>query len=246
MTAPLPKRLGIVPIIEAVAEIRFEEGKPGGGQLLAGLLYGNLQEQYPEVRRLPISEVPMQVRQLDAGLRYSPTQVLAGPTGRVMIGDRVLVVSAAAPYPGWSGFRETVLRVWGFAARNPLVGLVERCSIKYVNLIEQPLGTDHLALTTLSIRAMGRQLSGEPTQLRTEDSDGEVTRVLQVVSQASAQSPTEVKHGLAIDLDVIHRGPIRDFWERHGALLESLHEIEKRAFFDTLAPDTLARLQPEY
>jgi uncharacterized protein (TIGR04255 family) len=243
---PLPKRLGIVPIIEAVAEIRFEEGKAGGGQLLGGVLYANLQEHYPEVRRLPISEVPMQVRQMDPGLRYSPTQVLAGPSGQIMIGDRVLAVSATSPYPGWAGFREAVLRVWGFAAKNTLVGMIERCSIKYVNLLEQPLGTDHLALTTLSIQAMGRSLSCEPTHLRTEDSNGEVTRVMQVVSQASAQSPAEVKHGLAIDLDIIHRGPIVDFWERREGLLDSLHEIEKRVFFDSLAPETLARLKPEY
>src|SRR5690606_4087325 len=174
----LPRRLGIVPIVEAVAEIRFSEAMPAAGQILGGALYEQLKQRFKRTEPLPISDIPPQIRRADSNLRYASVFRLIGPEMTVSVGDQTLAVSIVdRPYPGWETFRELIAEVLSKAAGSPFIGEIERASLKYVNLIEVPLGGDHLGLTNLSLEIGGRCITNEPTTLRTEENVEGLVRI---------------------------------------------------------------------
>lgn len=165
-----------------------------------------------------------------------------------MVGDQVLSVSVAMPYPGWKKLKPVVLDIWGHAKDSGLVGLVERISVKYVNVLDAPLGTDHISLTKLGIRLDDHDVTSEPTSLRTEIRRGSMVSIIQVVSQATTSVIKDgaPQAGLVVDIDSIYEGPFDNFWDRHATLLDDAHDFEKELFFRLLTDETLAKYEPEY
>ena len=248
MNEGLPKRLEHVPIIEAIAEVRVAEGKPAAAELLVGALFQSFENRFSTPQRLPLADVPLPVRQSDISLRYAPTYRLLGNGEGLMIGDRSISVSVAPPYPGWNSFRETVRDVWSKAAKLSYIGRPERISVKYVNLLEYELGSDHVQHTKLVLKLGELVLTNQPTTFRTEVREGQIVEVIQVVTQATASRPgTVARHGLVVDIDVIWDGPIDTLDPSFSLdLLDQVHEREKRRFFSMLSSETLKSLGPEY
>jgi uncharacterized protein (TIGR04255 family) len=66
----LPKKISPCPIVEAIIEIRFDASLPGDA--IFGIIYNMLKDEYTNLEKLPILELPDAIRTTDPNLMYSP------------------------------------------------------------------------------------------------------------------------------------------------------------------------------
>ena len=121
----IPKKLKQDAIIEAIFEIRFDAGT------IPEILFGRLAEYNGwkglEQRRLPAYEIPLQLRELDANVRFAPVFELRDEMGHraIRIGPHVLSYHQLAPYVGWQAFKPELTR-----ATTALFATAERLTLK--------------------------------------------------------------------------------------------------------------------
>ena len=128
-------------IIEALCEIHLRlEGGVVWKPSLVGDLFKELQPDFPELEPVPELGIEFSVR--DAAIE----QRLLAPRTRfrfkhcarplfAQLGPGVFSMNVLAPYPGWSTFKEDILRTWSHATAvvNPVT--VTRVGLRYINRI---------------------------------------------------------------------------------------------------------------
>jgi len=238
-------------LLEAVWEIRF--GAEGGlpvGEMLPGMLYQELREDYPSIIRLPAADIPRPIAQTDNALRYVPTVRLEAQEGTpfaIQIGDRVISLNNRRPYSGWDDFSHRIYKLADFLQSTDVIHDAERFSLKYVDLIEldPPPSLDSLQV---SLSAAGRDLNGQQVQLRTEINDDPFVHILQVASPVEAMiGDTERRQGTLVDIDTIFTfTDDADVWAALKDSLDEAHSRSKKLFFDLLRPEAEERLDPIY
>lgn len=246
----IPRKLARPPILEATAEIRFENTLGlGSGSIISGALFSALKDQFPKFEPHPSSQLPAALKDADPNLRYLPTHRLVGEAEVVLVGDRVLGQSRVGGYPGWDAFKASVLKTLETAKHLEVIGAVERVSVKYVNLIESPLGSDQLGLTEITISLGSHRLGSESATLRTEFIRGRAVSIVQVVSQAKTLATPERasgKEGLILDIDTIINGPFSRFWDELPTILDEAHSLAEEMFFGLVKEDTVNGYGPEF
>ncbi|MEJ7745643.1 MAG: TIGR04255 family protein [Luteimonas sp.] len=243
-----PKRLGRDPILEALCEIRFQGAAGKAGTLLPGLLFQRFNNSLPTFERLPAADIPEAIRALDSNLTYAPQYRLAGESGVISIGDRMLSVAVRAPYPGWNNFSHLMRETIAAALDTGVIGLVERFSVKYVNLLEVPEGSAISDVTRVKIE-LGDDVVNDlqPVHVRRENKHYPYANVVQLAFPASVTIPgREPVTGLVLDIDVINSGPFPDFSATFPHMFDLAHEEEKTLFFSLLTKEALERYEPEY
>lgn len=238
---------GKSPLVEAIFELRFQAAVPSAGDLLPGLLYAQLREDYPKVQPLPMATVPRELRAKDPNLLYQPTHELGGTSRVVRIGDRVLSLTCMAPYPGWTHFKGAIVRLLQTAAATRVMSDPERFSFRYINVIP-PTKEDQPRLSFLNIKIESPNYTLVETgfHLRFEHHDGPFTTIVQVSPDVTAKSAAgQPVSGLLVDLDTIRTNPPRTFWDDDEEL-EEAHSRTKTAFLSLVSQPTIARLEPIY
>lgn len=234
------------PLLEAVFELRFQASVPNAGDLLPGLLYAELKDEYPAVEPLPMANLPREIREKQPNnlLLYQPTHRLAGVSRAVQVGDRVLSLSVTAPYPGWAKFNEAIGRLLRTASGTRMVRELERFSFRYINLIPAEPGQSQLSFLNLRIDSPGFTFTEKGFHLRFEHSEGEFQTIIQVVPNTSVEVlGRPLVPGLLLDIDTVHEHPRKALPEL-GADLEEAHLVAKRAFNSLISEPTRTRLEP--
>lgn len=246
MSDKLPKLLRKAPIIEALAEVRFA---PSPGQLISsvlpGLMFSTFKAKYPNITQHPSAQLPVELKEQNAELRYLPNVLMAGKNSSIVIGGRVLGIMCTAPYPGWGIFRPSILEVWKVAKDSGILGSIERFSVKYVNLIVADMGSDQLSLTNVKLQLDDHLVSNQPSTIRTEFIEGPFVVAVTVVTQATTVGDNP-QNGLILDIDVICNGPFPGEWDDIEKMLEDAHALEKKVFFNLLTQKTIDAYEPEY
>jgi uncharacterized protein (TIGR04255 family) len=242
----LPLRLKHPPILEAVAEIRFAPVENKSAEmLLPGYLHAKLKNDYPKIEATDLQRMWPAVRNANADFSYLALTRLIGEHRAISIGAQVLGIAFLAPYPGWNIFWQSIKQVLFTAKESGALGTVERISIKYVNFLSQAEQNGQLRQTKVSLKVGDREVDSELTHVRCEFNDGDLIKVVQIVTQAS--SPADASQpGVVVDVDVISNGPFSDFWDTAEEKFTKIHDAEKEQFFSLLTDETLNRYEPEY
>lgn len=241
-----PKRLRTDPILEAIFEVRYEATLPAAA--VAGLLYGELRKTLPIFEQLPAASIPAQIAESDPSLAYVPRYRIRNEARfSVVVGQSVLGISCAQPYVGWSEFKPHIISVLREAEKMDFMKKIERCSIKYVNLLEAPTIKDQSAMINASLMLGDMDLGENLTQIRSEiRKDGFVNVVqLGTGAQATVEGSTQQPLGLLLDIDTILVAP-KDFWGNLSELVESSHSTEKSLFFSFLSKSAISKYGPIY
>ena len=236
MTAS-PTRLSPDPILEVLLEIRFEHSSIPEvivGQLVAAPAWAGY-----TVQRLPMADVPSQLRAQDANLRYLPMLQLDKPGGSelIRVGPTVISMHAVAPYPGWADilprFHMMVDALYGVLSEP----FVTRAGLRYVNVLTM----DHYVNSVWDLDLDFTVASARPNEefvaaYRTEETT-DLSAQVTVASKAFISGP--LSGVAAIDVDVFTPNAAGQILkESLIAWLERAHAAEKRAFF-ALLPDTI-------
>lgn len=232
--------------MEAVFELRFQAAVPQAGDLLPGLLYTALKDEYPEVQPLPITNVPREIREKQPTLHYQATHRLATSSRAVQVGDRVLSLSVTSPYPGWTKFNEAIGRLLRTVADTRMVRAPERFSFRYINHLPAEPGQSQLSFLKLRIDSPAYGFTENGFHLRLEHVEGQFLTIVQVAPNTSVEGPGRPPAlGLLLDIDTIRELPGKSLADV-GDHLEEAHQVAKRAFMALISEATLIRLEPTY
>ncbi len=253
MDRPFPIRLSTDPIVESIFELRFRtESGIAASDLLPGLLFPTLKRNYPRISKLPVSQIPKEIRSTDPSLAYVPSIRFEGDQFAIMIGDAVCSVSCRRPYVGWLAFREKIEELSELIKNSEIVTSIERFSLKYVNLLEATNGVSGLSLLDSLVRLGPYDLAKQGGTIRTEIVENNTVSIVSVVSSAKVVIPGTfgVLEGLLVDIDSISQYPTAmpsdSFWSDFLSQLDTVRAKEKDLFFSLLAQATIDRYGPYY
>lgn len=246
MPKQVPKRLGKEPLIESLWEIRFSSETNPVADLLPGLVFAAFPGEFPKIEPLPAANIPLQIRQLDANFRHTPTVRLRNDHYVIQIGEHVVSLSCLRPYKGWEEFGEKIRKLAGVLKETNLINNPERFSMKYTDILPAGNGLS-IAPLDIVISLGGGNQNMLSLQLRTEVIEEGFVNIIQIISPADVQLLGGEKiSGTLVDNDTIYDHKKGDFWQNFHEQLDQMHAVNKRMFFNLLKEETITNLEPEY
>jgi len=241
----LPRKLRISPLVEAIFELRFSPAQSAAGDLLPGILFQAFPGDYSEVESLPVSGVPLEIRESDPNLRYQALHRLQGKQRSLSTGNRVIVYSSQQAYPGKTKFLQEIGTVLAKVQKTKLVSSVERFSFRYINLLSAEIGAQ-LKLLNATLKMKGGPISEKGFQLRFEEQDGDFLSIVKVHTNATVAFKDGVSRtGLLLDVDTLYSGRLDEFWPEKDSLLAQGHASLKKTFFSMLTDEAISACDPD-
>jgi len=234
----LPTALRSEPIVDVVCEVRFETDSTDAVSLLPGILAESFGD-FDRIERSPVSDIPSEFHLRDE-FRFQPHVKLAKANRWISIGPGMISASTLPPYGGWQDFSAYAFAVISVLKGRKFAKSFSRISLRYTDVIAHD-HPPHIGWLNADLR-IGNQRSFDSFQVRTQREDAGVTIINQIAGPAKT---IDGRTGLIVDVDTIGSAP-DDFWDKFDEAFNSLHAVNKRAFFDLLTSETLGRLGPEY
>lgn len=244
----LPLKLEKCPLVETILEIRFKSSLPDDA--VFGVIYQSLAKAFDKFipQRQAILDLPEEARNFDPNMKYQPYYQLINNNLSIGIGPRSIIFSNRAPYQGWNTFRDFVLSALELIQSSTAIYEIERIGLRYINLIDKSLSET----TNLNISLCGTTKDpGDVSTLRIEKNlENKKLIIFQLndnvlISINNAPS----RKASMIDIDAISNNSF-NFTNTNlqdiSVVLDDLHKIEKKHFFDLLDKDYLKNLGPIY
>ena len=238
----LPKQLGKCPLVDALIEIRFLSSLDKS--VVFGYMYGLIKDLYPgRVINLPISQIPVQVRDNDPNLQFKPLCRIEGKDTILQLGPDVICLSSQMPYIGWDRLSNTAEKIFNTLYEQGAVQQVIRLGHRYVNFFDGNI-EDKLNLSVNFINGY----NSHNMQIRSEVYDGDFINTLQY-SNSAVYKPTPVsqeRKGSLIDIDTFRTYSDNFFLENINKEINAAHTSEKHLFYSLLKESFISELDPQY
>ena len=238
----LPISIDPCPIVEVVAEVRFQTSLPT--QAIPGVVYGAISQHFPNMVTLPAAALPEEVGKLNPSLFYQAHYRLEGDRGVVLVGPRhVGLALKSVPYPGWPSLGNGLKNTLAPIVTANFITKIERLGLRYINFFEGNV----LPRLALSFIIAGAPVTALGTTFRAILDEGECKVLLQIANGMALVNVPE-KIGSIIDLDCFAELPsiTGDLNRSFSVFIENAHTAEKRLFYRLLKPDFLQSLNPTY
>lgn len=233
----IPERLHPNPIVDFVIDIRFAPKPPIDA--VFGLVYSVIKPKFGNMKKLPILQVPDEIRNNDPNLLFQPYYRLTDKQFIVQVGPRIIAISAPQ-YPGWDIVLREAMDIFKATYNIPLFDKLNRIGIRYVNFFNENIFDN----SKLSLRMQSRNLAQEKTFLRTEIENNGCKSLIQV----SNRSKINDKIGSIIDIDTYFDEikPYKDIIFQIEKILSAGHDTCKHIFFELIKEDYLKKFNPTY
>lgn len=246
--AKLPESLEREPLVDALFEVRLRDVSPIA-DILPGILFQAYSPQ-PKITRLPVAELPRDMRARDPNLQYAPVVRIELEKYLVSVGDRSVLINCKLPYPKWKEFKPAILDIVAKIAKLGVAGNVERYSLKYVNLIQAPTIAEQVARINMSIRLGDVEVSNDHANIQVHHRENEIIHILSAAIGAQGNlADGQSIFGTIVDIDSIREFDPVDFATFEKTLepgLQDLRQANKQKFFACLTQAAIDEMGPIY
>ncbi len=236
MNEPFPTKLNSIPIISAVVEIKFISNVPSDA--VFGTFYPLLNSDFPELKKLPILQVPSDIREKDPQLANAPHYEFynnKNDTLKVLLGPGVLAIvfnKSTIEYPGWTEYIEDKIhKIYNDVFQTNIITSIKRFGIRYTDFFNDNIFEN----TEFSIKQESYNISeNEKVQIiRTFEKENFMHNVV-VSNNAEVVTNGIQSLGSIIDIDSYIDNPKEDFKDEYKTYLKNGHDINKKQFFTIL------------
>lgn len=234
----LPKKISPCPIIEANFEMRFDSSFPEDA--IFGVIYSQLQNEFPKVDYLPITQLPHAIKVQDKNLAYAPYYKLSNETFVIQIGPKVFSVGCVGNYMGWDDFSSKIKNYYQIVSKLPFINQFTRYSLRYINIFND---TNFLADANFNVIIDTESLWGSKLHLIVELPSEKSTSVLKIFDNAQATMKNGIVSGSVIDIE---SSVVPKDFNNFEQALEYIHDTEKELFFRVLGKTAILKLNPTY
>ncbi|MCX6733278.1 MAG: TIGR04255 family protein [Candidatus Peregrinibacteria bacterium] len=239
----IPKEISPCPIIEAVIEIRFESTFPS--EAVFGILYQEYRATYPEIEKLPILQLPEQIRDSDENLKYQPHYKILSDKFIFQIGPRVIslgcrIENEKQSYIGWAKFSAQIYAILDKLTDLKVISEYKRLGIRYIN----HFNLDIFAKSTLKIET---PMVRDGTVVGFETNEDIFTSRVQITNKGTLTIGGKTKKiGSLIDVDTSTMKLKDCKLNEIKKYIEKGRNVEKKLFFELLKDDYTQTLKPKY
>jgi len=245
----LPIELGVIPIVELVVEIRFSALiEPEG---ILGMVLNLLREKNvaTNVEKLPITQLPPQIINMDKNLHYQPWYRLKtqSATYIVAIGPKVLTLHMPGKdYKTWGAFFEHFKLVFTYFDSLKIIKHIERIGVRYINFFNDK------KIPAYDVSKLNYKISiadwgvGEGMQFQTTVKNENVFHTLRLIHQAEIDSLEGKENGDVVDIDSYQEVPCENNKDKIFNIVQSIHVEHKKAFFKLIGEEVTSLLKPRY
>jgi len=232
----VPDKIDPCPIIEALIEIRFDASIPP--EAVFGVVYSKLKSEFPgKVDNLPILQLPHQVREFDAALKFSPWYKLQKEDLIVQIGPRVISFSNINEYKGWSNLFPIIRDLISKIQSTELFTFSSRIGLRYINYFPMKV----FEKSTLGLKINDEPFNSIDLSIRSTIESGKFKAIVNMVDNAQVSQRNTLVSGSVIDIDTYLDGPILN--EKILDAINEAHTEEKIIFFNLLKPEFVESLR---
>ena len=239
----IPKKITPSPIIEAVAEVRFENELSSA--VIFGKLYTALSKDFTETEQLPILQMPEELRNTRPEFKYAAHYRLKNDRFVVSIGQRTLSINQICTkheYTNWAEYFAVIKRVLKEVEKAQLISQVDRTSVKYINFVEERVSKAlNLELSLFKERIEDYlDLSLLFTRKLKDDMKLQVT----ISTNAKLEGQDFKREGPVLSLEAFKEvaKPIDSVVSE----IDKLHKVAEEGFFNALQDDYINTLNPIY
>ncbi len=237
----LPKKINPCPIAEAICEIRFESNIPDDA--IFGVIYNCFKEEFEDYIKLPILQLPEQIRSNDQNLIYKPHYKLLKNDFQLQVGPKVFSCINIGPYIGWDKFSDYLYRVFDKIEELNIIQLIKRIGLRYINVFPK---LDIYQKSNFKITLDESNIDSIKNIVYVEIKDENCILNLRVLNNSEIDINEEKILGSLIDIDTILINYPEKSLKQLKPLIDKAHVCEKKLFFKLLSEDFLNSLQPEY
>jgi uncharacterized protein (TIGR04255 family) len=237
----LPKEITPCPIVEALVELRFIPKLPD--EAVYGLLYNELKGYYSKFEKLPILQIPEEIRKNDPSFTFKPLYKMTSNNYSLSIGHRVVTLGCNKSYIGWEDFFKRLETTVETIKSIGLTDKILRVGIRYINFFDLNI----FDKINLNISKEGNQFNPEQLNIRAEVRSGNYRNTLQISDRVEIVREGKVQSGSIIDIDTfIEHDDENNIYANLISLIKEGHQKEKELFFGLLKKDYLNSLDPKY
>lgn len=237
----IPVKIDICPIVDSIIEIRFKTNIFPNA--VFGLIFNALKNEFPHVEKLPILQLPEQLRDADPNFKYKAHyKIVSKDNFSVQIGPDMIALGSPIPYPGWGALSGKLFYVIDEVFKVGIIDQVIRLGIRYINFFDDNI-YDKVNLT---ISVNSDTLGATHTTLRTALQKADFLNTLHISNDAKRIVDNQQVAGSIIDIDTfkIYNDP--NFHSIYKEEIEKAHNTEKEIFFNLLKSAFLDSLNPTY
>lgn len=236
----IPKKITPCPMVEAIVEVRFESTSPGDA--IFGIVYNAFKEDFPDFDKLPILQLPEQIRSTDENLIFSPNYKLSAGNYILQVGPKVFSISNVNEYVGWEVFYEEIRRKFRKLYELKIIKETIALSFRCINIFP---GINIFEKSDFCMTLQKDRLVNDINLLIRLPSNGFVN-VLRMVSQADLTTASGKNlRGSVIDIDTKFIAKSIDCNDVEKIISDG-HLEEKKLFFSVLGVEYTKTLNPEY
>lgn len=236
----LPKKITPDPILEAVAELRFDSVHPD--EAVFGIIYSLFKDQYKDLIQLPILQMPKIVRSTDPNLKFQPHFRLSSDKYILQIGPKICSLGIKDNYYGWNDFLTEIVNVFEKIKENGIIKDLKRLAIRYIDFFED----DIFENIKLEIKINSEDIVKNKTYFKNMIFKDSYQMFIQIGKDASVRKGTKKYNGSIFDVDTQLINANNNSLLNLRKIFEDAHYIEKNYFFSLLKPSFIEKLNPEY
>lgn len=227
------------PIVEATVDIFCSFKIPN--EAIIGVVYNLLSKNKHEnlkLEKLPICNIPEEIRKNDPNLKNKPTHQLTCDNGVIFFGTNNLSFGILPPYKSWEDFEKFIQEVLAIIKDANVINSIYRVSLRYLNFFKLNI----FEKTNLFIMFNDQKISNPPTIFRTEiSSNNGFVNVLQITNGVHLKNQLLKldDDGSLIDITAVLKNaslPNIDI------IIKRAHSEAKALFFDLLNIDFIKSL----
>jgi uncharacterized protein (TIGR04255 family) len=231
------------PVVESIVEMRFDSDIPQNA--IFGLLYSKLKDKFPEVKSLPIMQLPEEIRIKSDQFKHKAWYQLEGNEIVVEIGPDVITFNQNKildkGYSSWKDYSKTIFEIIELLKSTQAINSVKRVGIRYISFFEANIFENVKA----NVSIINNAVTKENTQLVTEIKSGLFTKRITLQNNALLAHNGLEKVGSLVDIDAYFSESIVDLGKIEK-MVDDGHLELKELFFELLKEEFLKTLNPVY
>ena len=236
MNTKIPNRLNKSALISVSFEIRFEASEVYSDLIALNLANALIKNGGGALLNLPVMQIPPSIRSNDLNFRYAPMFGVKTGDQIVQVGPRVLVVTVEK-YPGWKNFYSIIKASLNHTSE--IRQRTERLGLRTINFFEDNDITNNLTTVIQNGVSLEKKSCNFSIIYKEGDSQARFSFANNSIMTKKGESE---KRGSYIDIDSFMEGSPKDM----DSALESLHNLSKKDFFESLKQDFIDSLEPNY
>ena len=232
-----------IPIIDAIFDIWFESKIPS--ETLLGIILEHIQP-YEEIRRLPLLQLPEDIRLMDPNLKYQALYEILPIDERpykIILGHQSLGIALKGEYKGWNeSFFPEIQTIYKKIFEKYKIEKIIRCGLRYVDFFqdENIYNTGNVYITINN-----KQITDPNEKIRLsieKDIDENIAMAVVINNNAKVREKLENIELNGSIIDIVSFVKNNDFLNQNNFfdIVDKLHTLNKD-YFKEVANDELIK-----